>query len=51
MLFSDVHTLHEFVTSTKAVSYLIALLYLVAFPAFYRFLVARDHERDNSGPR
>jgi len=49
MFFSDIHTLHEFVTSTKALSYLIALFYLAAFPAFYKFLVARDEQRNDIG--
>jgi len=42
-MFPDqIFTLQDFVTSTKAISYLIAAGYLVAFPAFWRFLVARE---------
>jgi|YNPNPStandDraft_1061719.scaffolds.fasta_scaffold01496_10 hypothetical protein len=42
MLFQAIHTLQEFVTTTKAVSYLIAVAYLIAFPFFWRFLTARE---------
>ncbi len=43
-MFGEIFTLQEFVTSTEAISYLIAGAYLIAFPAFWKFLVARDKE-------
>ncbi len=45
-----IHTLHEFMVSTKAVCYLVGLLYLVAFPLFWRFLGSRDREDDKRHP-
>ncbi|MEW6443810.1 MAG: sulfate respiration complex protein HmcD [bacterium] len=50
MIFDQIHTLQEYMTSTKAVSYLIALLYLIAFPIFWRFLVAREKGQSQSPP-
>lgn len=44
MLSDPILTLQEFVTRTKALSYLLGLAYLVAFPLFWKFLVAKEKE-------
>ena len=37
-LLQEFHTLSDFYTHIKGVEYIIAVLFLVAFPAFYTFL-------------
>ncbi len=36
------HTLHEFVLHVEGISYLVSLLVLVSFIAFWRFLMDRE---------
>ena len=38
------HTLQEFMTHTKGVTYIIMVLALLAFVGFWRFLAANDDE-------
>jgi len=39
------HTLHEFFTITKGTEYLIAITFLVIFPAFWVFLTKKKKEQ------
>lgn len=38
------HTLQEFMTFTKGVTYIIIVVALVGFTAFWRFLTDRDED-------
>lgn len=41
----DYNTLHEFMTHTKGIAYLMMAVALVALPLFWRFLSGRDEKK------
>ena len=42
-------TLVDFITLTKGVEYLIAVLFLLAFPLYWKYLNKRVHKGKDSG--
>ncbi|MFH0792797.1 MAG: hypothetical protein V2A74_02060 [bacterium] len=47
-MMSEIHTLQEFMSHTKSISYLIAVVFMVGFIFFWNFLTAKEdrkHER------
>jgi len=41
-----IHTLQEFMFRTKGIIYILAILYLLGFTAFWKFLFSRDKKED-----
>ena len=42
----DIHTLQDFIFQTKGIIYLLIVGYLIGFPLYWKFISARDKDKD-----
>jgi hypothetical protein len=43
----DIHSLQEFIFHTKGIIYILIIGYLIGFPLFWKFVFAREKDKDD----